>query len=248
MTSVNIFLIIILLLALIAVSVSYRIKFNRLKDNLKNEFAKKEERLLTNAIHGQELLRSQIQPHFIYNVLNTIKYLCKRDSDEALIAIDAFSDFLRESMDAFSKTDGIPLNEELEIVKNYVFLEKKRFGDKVEAVFLIECDEFTVPALSIQVLVENAIKHGITKRLGGGFVQIITKETPKEYSVIVKDNGVGFYENEIKNDNKTHVGIENTNHRLELMYNGWLEIKSIKDSGTEAIMHLPKRGYIIEDS
>lgn len=190
---------------------------------------------------SQEILISQIQPHFLYNVLNTIKYLCKRNPDEALIAIDRFSLFLRKSMDAFNSKECIPLLQELEIVENYVYLEKCRFGDKVEVIFDIICDDFKVPSLSIQPMVENAIKHGITKNIGGGTVWINTYEKDESNIVEIRDNGVGFYVDAPNpDDKKSHIGLKNTAKRIETMSHGSFTIKSEPGSQTVVIMKIPK--------
>ena len=100
---------------------------------------------------------SQIQPHFIFNSLSTIKFLVKKDQMEALEAIDEFSDYLRGSMDSLTRKCCVPFSEELELVNHYMYLEKKRFGDKINIKYDIQLDGFMVPALSVQPIVENAV-------------------------------------------------------------------------------------------
>lgn len=233
-------LVIFLVIIIIALIFIFMIRERRIKSEFVRQQEIIDEHRKKSVIWEEGILRSQIQPHFIYNVLNTIKYLCKHNPKEASEAIDRFSAFLRESMDAFSLHECIPFEDEIEIVNNYIYLEKKRFGDKVDVEFNLECTDFAIPALSVQPLVENAIKHGITKRLGGGCVWISAKESPEEYTVEIKDNGVGFYVEGPKDPNKSHVGLENTKNRLALMCGGDLDIISDVDMGTTITIHIPK--------
>lgn len=189
---------------------------------------------------GQELLVSQIQPHFIYNVLNTIKYLCKRNPEEALYAIDCFSSLLRESMHTFNSTECIPFSQEMGIVENYVYLEKCRFGDKVEVITDTAVTDFCLPSLSVQPLVENAIKHGITKKLGGGTVWIKTYRDEDNNYVEITDNGVGFFIDDITGDGKKHIGIKNTAQRIQTMCKGKLTIDSEIDKATRVLLTVPR--------
>lgn len=206
-------------------------------DSLTKEFEKK----LEGITEGQEILMSQIQPHFIYNVLNTIKYFCKNNPNEALIVIDKFSLFLRKIMDVFSSKECIPLEQEMDIVKNYVYLEKCRFGDKVDVIYDIQSTDFNVPPLSIQPMVENAIKHGITKKMGGGQVWVKTYEDSENNYVEIRDNGVGFYVGgPEKIDGKSHIGIKNTSKRIEVMSLGELNIESEPGRITKVLIRLPK--------
>lgn len=206
-------------------------------DSLTKEFEAK----LEGIAGGQDILMSQIQPHFLYNVLNTIKYFCKQNPAEAAIVIDKFSAFLRKSMDVFSSRECIPFEQEIEIVKNYVYLEKRRFGDKVEVIYDLKTTDFFVPSLSVQPMVENAIKHGITKKMGGGQVWISTYEDSANNYIEIRDNGVGFYVNgPKKDDGKSHIGIENTAKRIEVMCNGKLSIESEPESITKVLIELPK--------
>lgn len=236
----HIFINLLLIFVIIAVVVIYQVRFKRYKNSLEKKYAIENENIKSNAMYSQEILRSQIQPHFIYNVLNTIKYLCKKNPNEALEAIDALSAFLRQSMDSLSNVSGVLFQDEIEIVKDFIFLEKKRFGQRLEVKYNITCQDFTVPALSVQTIVENAIKHGITKKIGGGCVWIETLENDTEYQVIITDNGVGFRMEDKKNDDRSHVGIENTNKRLDILCGGHLDIESEIDVMTKVVMHIPK--------
>ena len=183
---------------------------------------------------------SQIQPHFIFNCLSTIKYLVRKDQTEAMETIDEFADYLRGRMDYLTRKEGIPFSEELELVNHYLYLEKKRFGDKIHIEYDIRVDGFLVPAVSVQPMVENAVKHGIRGQLEGGTIQIATVENEKEFLIQVIDDGAGFDPNKKKNDGRSHIGIANVEKRLELMCQGSLEIESAPKKGCCVTIRIPK--------
>ena len=184
---------------------------------------------------------SQIQPHFIFNSLSTIKFLVKKDQMEAVEAIDEFSDYLRGSMDSLTRKCCVPFSEELELVNHYMYLEKKRFGDKINIKYDIQLDGFMVPALSVQPIVENAVKHGIRGQLKGGTIEIATKEDTKNFIIQVTYDGAGFDPQAKKEDGKSHVGIANVQKRLALMCEGTLEIESAPQKGCQVTIRIPKR-------
>ena len=189
------------------------------------------------------IMISQIQPHFLYNALNTIKYLIKRDPKTAEKAVISFSKYLRGNMDSITQKAPIPFTEELEHIKNYCDIELLRFGEKLEIVYNTDFVDFNVPSLTIQPLVENAIKHGVTKRPEGGTVTITTEETDNFYTIVIEDNGVGFdTENPdyTPNDNHAHVGLKNVKNRLEMMVNADVVVQSELDVGTTITINIPK--------
>lgn len=183
---------------------------------------------------------SQIQPHFLYNSLSVIAFLCKKDPQLATDATNTFAEYLRENMDFADKSNPIPFSEELGHIKSYVWLEKLRFGDRVKIVYNINCTDFSVPALAVQPIVENAIKHGVCKTKNGGTVTISSAETDKFYTVTVADTGVGFDADKITNDGRHHIGIESSRFRIEEMLGGSLKIKSEKGIGTTVTITIPK--------
>lgn len=187
-----------------------------------------------------EIMISQISPHFIFNSLTTIKYLCRNKPDEAVQAVEEFSMYLRGNLDALVTNKCIPIEKELEHIENYLSLEKKRFGDKINVVMNIKESDFEIPALTLQPLVENAIKHGITKKVEGGMITITTEDLINSYIITIHDDGVGFDTSVKKNDGKSHIGIENVRTRLKNISNGTLEIISKVGKGTSAIITLPK--------
>lgn len=191
------------------------------------------------------LLMAQIKPHFIYNCLAIIRYLCGVDSKMAEETIEHFSDYLRQSMEIITKIDCIPFSDEMKLVDNYLYMEKKRFGEKIRIEKKIEAYKFKIPPLTLQPLVENAVKHGLQGRgrNKAGLVTISAWEENDAYLVMVEDNGVGVDQEllEQKDAQRVHIGIDNVKLRLELMASGTLTIESEPVTGTKAIMRLPKK-------
>ena len=184
-----------------------------------------------------KMMLSQIQPHFVYNSLNAIQAI-DGVPQKAQNAIIDFSKFLRENIDTLTSADVVSFNKELEHVKKYVSLEQLRFGGKVKVVYNINCKDFMLPVLTLQMLVENAIKHGITKKYEGGTVNIITKQTDDNYVIIVKDDGIGFDVNKELDGN--HIGIKSVKNRLSQFVDGSLSIESQMGKGTTATITIPK--------
>ena len=204
------------------------------------------------AIHYQQVQRelyeakvnvmvSQIQPHFMYNALSSIAILCKLNPDTAYNATVTFSDYLRGNMDSLKQTAPVPFEKELDHLKKYLYIEKLRFDSKLNIEYDIQDTDFEIPLLSIQPLVENAVKHGVGMKKKGGTVKIITRETETTHEVIIEDDGVGFDVNEKKNDGLSHVGMENTKKRLHDMCGGEVIITSEPGKGTVARVIIPKK-------
>lgn len=187
------------------------------------------------------LMISQIQPHFIYNCLSSISYLCEVDGKRASEAINDFSKYLRMNFSTINIMKLVPFEKELEYIDAYLKLEKLRFGDKVNIKYELECRDFLIPCLSIQPLVENAVKHGITKKIKGGTITLKTYELGGNIIVIIKDDGVGYDINKKHEDERVHVGIVNTRNRIEKMCNGTFIIKSKENEGTTITISLPKQ-------
>ncbi len=183
---------------------------------------------------------SQIQPHFLYNSLSSIAMLCKLDPATAYEATITFAQYLRSNMDSLKQTTPIPFEQELEHLKKYLYIEKLRFGKKLNIEYDIEDTAFELPQLSIQPLAENAVKHGISKKPGGGTLTIATRETEDAHLVIISDDGTGFDVNDVKNDGRSHIGMENIKKRLAEMCNATVDIKSVIGEGTVATITIPK--------
>ena len=180
-----------------------------------------------------QLMVSQIQPHFIYNSLNTIYYLIDMDQEQAKDALSTFSGYLRQNINALKDDKPVPFAEELEHIKAYVSLEQLRFGERLNVIYEIGTEDFLVPPLTIQPLVENAIKHGLSVKEEGGTVTLTTQRTKNGVSLTVADNGVGFDTACFSDDNKsTHVGLYNVRGRLKNMCNAELVVASESGKGT----------------
>lgn len=188
------------------------------------------------------IMLSQIQPHFLYNTLNSIQVLCTDKPEQAKEALGDFSRFIRGNMDSLTSDKPIYFKQELEHVKNYLRLEKMRFGKMLNIIYDINEDNFLLPALTIQPIVENAIKYGLSKIEEGGTIIISTKCEKNNIVITIKDNGKGFNIDElIKIDNKTHIGLFNTRNRVQEIVNGEMYIESEKNVGTTVKIIIPKK-------
>lgn len=204
-----------------------------------NELRKKEREL---AEQHEEVLLFQIQPHFLYNALNTIRYLCKHDPVLAEEAIIGFSKYLRGNMDSLSQTKPIPFKNDLEHLGYYLAIEKLRFSN-INVQYDIRAKEFPIPVLTLQPIVENAIKHGLTQKPEGGTVKIFSDELENEYIVQVSDDGVGFDTTVPRPpDKRSHIGVNNTRSRIETMCGGTFDIDSTPGVGTTVTIRIPKQG------
>ena len=184
------------------------------------------------------IMLSQIQPHFIYNTLGTIERMCLKDPQKAFDLVRNFSLYLRGNFSELDSVTPIRFTEELKHVEHYVNIEKVRFPD-MTIVYDVAATEFVLPALSVQPLVENAIKHGLMRLESGGTVVIRSFETPTHFCVEVKDDGVGF-DPTLPLDEKKHVGLRNIRGRLKAMVDGDLILESKPGSGTKAVVMIPK--------
>lgn len=153
---------------------------------------------------------SQIQPHFIYNTLTAIEYLCNRDgAKQAGKVVRDFSKYLRKNLNSLNHKQPIPFASELEHSKLYLSIEQLQYEERLQVEFDIQAADFSLPALTLQPLVENAVKHGVSKRAKGGKITIRATEDDSHWRVIVMDDGVGFNPAEQKQDGRQHIGIEN---------------------------------------
>lgn len=195
------------------------------------------------------VMLSQIRPHFVYNVLNAISGLCLTQPEKAEEAIVDFSGYLRANIDSLQNDEPIRFSQELSHVRQYVELEKLRFEDRLNVVYNIGYSKFALPTLTLQPLVENAIKHGILQRLEGGTVTITTRldEGTGLVVITVADDGIGFdpaAPPTVDPANKAgephqRIGVENVRKRLKYMVGGELSITSAIGKGTTVTLRLP---------
>lgn len=199
---------------------------------------KEQEREL--AEHRIDIMLSQIQPHFLYNSLGAIYHLCESDPRTARKAIKNFSEFLRGNMESLKSREPIAFEAELNHAANYLYLEQQRFGDKLQVIYQITTEDFLIPPLTLQPLVENAVQHGVLNRRNGGTIVIRTEKTDECAVVMVFDNGVGMEKAKGIHSlgDRAHIGISNVRSRLKEMMGGSLDIES-SGEGTTAIIRIP---------
>lgn len=186
------------------------------------------------------IMVSQIQPHFLYNTLTTISNLCRTDPEAAEEATVLFSQYLRGNLDALRRSEPVPFATELNHVRNYLVLEQKRFGDKLSVKYDIQEQHFRVPALSLQPIVENSVKHGICEKDGGGTVTISSCAVEGGYLVVVEDDGVGFDPAKPREDDgRSHVGMDNVTERLKKMCGAELKVISSPGKGCRTEIRVP---------
>lgn len=186
------------------------------------------------------LLQTQIKPHFLYNSLTAIEQMCGIDSKKAQEAIGDFADYLRANIDFSVETGLIKIETELETVRHYLSLEKIRFGKRLTVTYDIRAEGFLLPPLIIQPIVENAVRHGVTKRPEGGTVEIVVEEKEEDYIIEIKDDGVGFDTEAANQEKGVHIGINNVRLRLKGQCHGELCVSSQVDEGTKVIIRIPK--------
>ena len=183
-------------------------------------------------------MMSQIRPHFIYNTLGSIEQLCIIDPSKAGELVHNFAKYLRGNFGELDNPKPILMSQEMEHVRHYISIENVRFPDMTFS-FEMNSDDFHIPALTIQPIVENAIKHGLMKLSKGGTIRVVSYETESHYCVSVEDDGVGF-DTDVLLDERKHVGIRNIRGRLKAMVNGTLEIESRVGIGTTVLIKIPK--------
>ncbi|MBR5970664.1 MAG: histidine kinase [Lachnospiraceae bacterium] len=192
------------------------------------------------------LLASQIRPHFIRNALNAICNLVDEDPQATIQAIYDFSGYLRMNYEALEKSAPVPFTEELEHAKFYLSIEKLRFRDELQMEIDTPVTDFFLPALTVQPMVENAVRHGLRAKEGGGTLRLSTRETDRAYEVVIQDDGVGFQNRQAEEDGVRppgggHYGLVNVEARLKRMVSGSISIDSVSGEGTSVIIRIPKK-------
>ena len=182
---------------------------------------------------------SQIQPHFLYNTLSTIAELCRKDSAMAEEVTYRFALYLRGNLEHMGDSFPVEFSKELKHVQTYLWIEKIRFQDELQVVYDIQTEDFIIPALTVQPLVENAVKHGMMGSENVCTITIRTKCVKKGYQVIIEDDGAGFAPDEVKKDGRKHIGIDSVRSRLKYMVGGTLTISSEIGKGTKVVIEIP---------
>ncbi|MEP7163569.1 MAG: histidine kinase [Ferruginibacter sp.] len=186
-----------------------------------------------------QTIKSHINPHFIFNALNSIRALVDENPERARTAITELSNILRSSMQA-EKMETVPLQQELDIVKDYLALEHMRFEERLKIEMDIDEDTLNqpIPPMMLQTLVENAIKHGISKQINGGLIRIISDFKDNHHELVVQNSGKL---NGYASVNDDGFGIRSTQDRLNLLYQGKanFEIHEIAGGMVESKIIMP---------
>lgn len=185
-----------------------------------------------------EVMESQIRPHFIFNCLNSIYSLCAEDPSKARTAAMRLGQYMKGSFAMLDAGGLVPMDTELDYIRNYLELEKLRFGDKLQVRCELENTGFKVPFLSVQPVVENAVKHGL-RRKGGGTVTITSRVRSSGAEILVSDDGTGYDLPAVGQENQEHVGLANSRQRLAAELNAELTISSLPEKGTTVRIFIP---------
>lgn len=198
-------------------------------------------------------LQAQIEPHFLFNTLSTVSALGEIDIERMRYLLTMFGDYLRASFDFHNAGGLVPLQKELELVRAYIAIEKERFDERINVVWEVDekvSEGLQIPPLSIQPLVENALRHGILQRSKGGTVCIrVAADGPSCVNIIVQDDGAGMDEEKLgslltrqkSNDGRRRgVGMANTDYRLKRLYGEGLRMESAPGKGTTVSFRVAK--------
>ena len=181
-------------------------------------------------------IKSHINPHFIFNSLNSIRALVDENPRRARTAITELSNILRSSLQV-EKMETVPLSKELDIVKDYLALEQMRFEERLKVEMDIDEDTLNqpVPPMMLQTLVENAIKHGISKRINGGLIKIISKFTDKDFELIIQNTG------KLEKNKPEGFGFKSTRDRLKFLCNGkaYFKVEEIEENKVQSKIVMP---------
>lgn len=193
------------------------------------------------------VLFSQIQPHFLYNSLTAISYLCDKDPQAAKKALVDFAHYMRGNLDSIKSRELIPFKNELQHTEKFLKLEKLRFEDRLDIIYDIKEEDFLCPALTLQLVVENAVKYGICTREEGGVITVSTERKGNMVVITVKDNGIGMNIPSMddiprQDDGRTHVGLKNVRYRVRIMTGGDVQLVSKYGEGTTVTITIPKGG------
>ena len=187
-----------------------------------------------------QMLISVVQPHFIYNVLNSIYYIAGRDPELTKKSISAFSDYLRGNMDYMNYDKAILFEDELSHLKSYFELMAVRYDDRVKLELELREIDFSIPPMTLQPLVENSIKYGVKHVKGDLIVKIKSYNDNGVITVVVEDNGPGYHPDVITDERSAHNGIENVRARVKSICGGSVTVTNIELTGTAVIIRLGK--------
>ena len=181
----------------------------------------------------------QMRPHFIYNTMMSIYYLCEQNPQKAQQVTLDFTTYLRKNFNAVASDNTIPFSEELEHTRAYLAVEQAQYDDNLFVEYDTPHTLFRVPTLTLQPIVENAVKHGMDPDAAQPLhISIKTGKTESGYEIIVEDNGPGFSP---ADDDAPHIALANIQERLAMMCNGTLEIAAREGGGTRVTVRIPMK-------
>ncbi len=228
------------LIYLIVIGFATIISYSREQEALVEKEKALEKKLMETRV---AVMLSQIQPHFLYNSLGAIRGLCLDNPEKAQEALDDFAIYLRRNIDSLASDVPIHFSKELEHIETYLSLERLRFGSSLSIEYDIDEEDFYVPSLTVQPIVENAVKYAARATYDGCRIIIKTRRKRNGIHITVEDDGPGFdlFSVGQKNDGRKHIGIENVRLRLEQMVEGRLYVKSTLGKGTVVTMIVPQQ-------
>jgi len=189
-----------------------------------------------------QALRSQLNPHFLFNTLHSITSLVQENPAQAENALVKFGTLLRYVLDSSRRNgDDATLEEELDFVRGYLAIEKMRLGDRLNVIENVDAEalECTLPVLTLQPIVENAIEHGIAQRAEGGTVSISASMSDSRLSVLIRDDGVGANAADVASSNGFGLSLVEKRLRLRFADAGSIRVDTSRGSGTSVTISVP---------
>ena len=180
----------------------------------------------------------QMRPHFIYNTLASVYSLCRQDPEKARQVIMDFTAYLRRNFTAIASAEPIPFTAELEHTRAYLAVEQAQYEDGLIVDYDTPHTQFRVPPLTLQPLVENAVKHGRDPYAGVFHISVRTRETDSGSEIVVTDDGRGY---DPDGDSEPGIALSNIRQRLESMCGGTLDIRQRETGGTQVTIFVPRR-------
>ena len=206
------------------------------QQELRESIAQKELKIAQDKV---AMLQEQIRPHFIFNSLNVIRALIKRDPVKAAEGIDHFSDYLRAHVFALKSPELIPFDEELVNVKAFIALAQPSYEKPIDISYDLKVTDFMIPPLSLEPIVENAVKHGIGK--DGGYINVSSEVKDGNYVITVENSNIEKIDYSQKERTGLGVGLENTKTRLDIQLGGTVDL-NISEEKTTVMITIPVRG------
>lgn len=228
---------------LITVAVYYVIRYF---ETLQHKEQEKGELALKNKEMELSLLKSQINPHFLFNTLNSISTLIGTNKEKARKVITQLSDVFRYALDSHTG-EQVRLIHELDFIENYIRIQQVRFGDRLKFIMDVEptCLSVDIPPMVLQPLVENSVKYGIAPKDDGGTIKLIVKRIPGGIYFEISDDGLGINAQKVLDGKSTGVGLKNSDKRLRSIYGKYAGLHiSARQDGYTVSFRLPPNGYV----